>query len=56
MVDPSRFNPGTIMPSYYRSVGFNRIAPKFEGQPILSGQEIEDVLAFLVSLKAVVAQ
>jgi len=56
MVDPSRFNPGTIMPSYYRSVGFNRIAPKFEGQPILSGQEIEDVLAFLVSLKAVAAQ
>jgi sulfur-oxidizing protein SoxX len=51
MVDPSRFNPGTIMPSYYRSVGFNRVAPKFEGQPILSGQEIEDVVAFLVSLK-----
>lgn len=51
MVDPSRFNPGTIMPSYYRSVGFNRVAPKFEGQSILSGQEIEDVVAFLVSLK-----
>jgi sulfur-oxidizing protein SoxX len=40
------------MPSYYRSEGLNRVAPKFEGQPILSGQEIEDVVAFLVSLRA----
>jgi sulfur-oxidizing protein SoxX len=51
IVDPSRFNASTIMPSYYRSTGFNRVAPKFAGQPILSGQEIEDVVAFLVSLK-----
>lgn len=52
LVDPSRFNPGTIMPSYYRTEGFTRVAPKFEGQSILSGQEIEDVLAFLMTLKA----
>jgi sulfur-oxidizing protein SoxX len=52
IVDASRFNPGTIMPSYYHAVGLNRVAPKFEGQPILSGQEIEDVVAFLVSLRA----
>lgn len=51
IVDPSRFNPSTIMPSYYRTVGLNRVAPKFEGQPMLSGQEIEDVVAFLLSLK-----
>ena len=50
-VDPSRFNASTIMPSYYRTEGLNRMAPKFEGQSILSGQEIEDVVAFLVSLK-----
>jgi sulfur-oxidizing protein SoxX len=56
IVDSSRFNPGTIMPSYYRVEGLNRVAPKFEGQPILSGQEIEDVVAFLVSLKTTVAQ
>jgi len=52
IVDASHFNPGTIMPSYYRSEGLNRVAPKFEGQPILSRQEIEDVVAFLVSLRA----
>lgn len=56
IVDPSRFNPGTIMPSYYRVAGFNRVAPKFEGQTMLSGQEIEDVVAFLVSLKTTGAQ
>ena len=56
MVDASRFNPGTVMPSYYRSTGLQRVAPKFEGQPILSGQEIEDVVAYLVSLKTTVAQ
>ena len=52
IVDASRFNPGTIMPSYYRTEGFNRVAPKLVGQSILSGQEIEVVVAFLLSLKA----
>ena len=56
IVDPSRFNAGTIMPSYYRTEGLNRVAPKFEGQSILSGQEIEDVVAFLVSLKVKTVQ
>jgi sulfur-oxidizing protein SoxX len=56
IVDPSRFNTGTIMPSYYRTEGLNRVAPKFEGQPILSGQEIEDVVAFLFSIKTTVTQ
>jgi sulfur-oxidizing protein SoxX len=56
IVDPSRFNPNTIMPSYYRTEGLYRVAPKFEGQPILSGQEIEDVVAFLVSLRVKIVQ
>lgn len=51
MVDPARFNPGTIMPAYYRTEGLTRVAPKLQGLPILSGQEIEDVIAFLLSLK-----
>ena len=51
MVDPARFNPGTIMPAYYRTEGLTRVAPKFQGLPILSGQEIEDVIAFLLSLE-----
>lgn len=56
IVDPSRFNPGTIMPSYYRTEGLNRVSTKFAGQPILSSQEIEDVVAFLLTMKATVTQ
>ncbi len=51
LVDPGRFNPSIIMPAYYRSTGLNRVAPKFAEQTILTGQEIEDVVAFLVSLQ-----
>lgn len=50
IVDASRFNPNTIMPAYYRSDNLSRVAPKFAGQTILNGQEIEDVIAFLLSL------
>jgi sulfur-oxidizing protein SoxX len=51
IVDASRFNPGTIMPSYFRTDGLTRVAPQFAGKTILTAQEIEDVVAFLVSLK-----
>ena len=50
IVNASRFNPGTIMPTYYKTDHLVRVAPKFVGQPILNEQEIEDVVAFLVSL------
>ena len=52
IVDASRFNPNTIMPAYNKSGNLNRVAPKFAGQTILNGQEIEDVVAFLVSLNS----
>jgi len=51
IVDASQFNPQTIMPPYYRTEGLYRVTPSLKGQPILSAQEIEDVIAFLVSLK-----
>ena len=50
IVNAAHFNPQTIMPSYYQTSHLNRVAPKFAGQTILSGQEIEDVIAFLVTL------
>ena len=50
IVDAGYFNPNTIMPAYYKTGHLNRVAPKFAGQTILNGQEIEDVVAFLVSL------
>jgi L-cysteine S-thiosulfotransferase len=51
IVDPARFNPSTIMPAYFRTEGLTRVAPSFKDKPILSAQQIEDVVAFLVTLK-----
>ena len=51
IVDAARFNPETIMPSYYRGDGLNRVAPGFRGKPILTAEQIEDVVAYLVTLK-----
>ena len=50
IVNAAHFKPQTIMPSYYQTSHLNRVAPKFAGQTLLSGQEIEDVIAFLVTL------
>ena len=51
VVDASRFNPDTIMPPYFKTEHAARIAPQFANKTILTAQEIEDVVAFLVSLK-----
>lgn len=51
ITDGRRLNPATIMPSYGRTEGLHRVAPALRGRPILSAQEIEDVVAFLVTLK-----
>ena len=50
IVNAAHFNPQTIMPSYYQTSHLNRVATKFVGQTILNGQEIEDVVAFLMTL------
>lgn len=41
---------GTIMPAFYRTSGFYRNLEKFEGKSILSAQDVEDVLAYLLTL------
>ena len=51
IVDPSRINPATIMPAYHRTEGLARVAPAWRGKPILSAEQIEDVVAFLVTLR-----
>jgi sulfur-oxidizing protein SoxX len=51
IVDANRLNPDTIMPPYYRVDGLERVAAGFRGKPILSAEQIEDVIAFLVTLK-----
>jgi sulfur-oxidizing protein SoxX len=52
IVDQSRFNPETVMPGYYRSFGqLHRVAAEYQGRTYLSAQEIEDVVAYLATLK-----
>lgn len=51
LVDPARFNPQTIMPAYYKTDGLTRVAPAYRGKTVLSAEQIEDVVAYLVSLK-----
>ncbi len=51
IVDSSRINPATIMPAYHRTEGLARVAPAWRGKIILSAEQIEDVVAFLMTLK-----
>jgi sulfur-oxidizing protein SoxX len=51
LVDASKLNPDTIMPPYYRVDGLDRVAPSFQGKPILTAEQIEDVIAYLVTLR-----
>ena len=51
IVDASRLNPDTIMPPYYRVEGLTRVAAPWRGKPVLSADEIEDVVAFLTTLR-----
>ena len=51
IVDASRLNPDTIMPPYFRVEGLSRVAKTFQGKTILSAQQIEDVVAWLATLK-----
>jgi sulfur-oxidizing protein SoxX len=45
------FGSATVMPAFYRTDGLNRVRPEFAGKPILTAQQIEDVVAFLATLK-----
>ncbi len=51
LVDASRLNAATIMPSYYRVDGLDRVGTLWRGKPILSAEQIEDIVAYLVSLR-----
>ena len=51
LVDPGRFNPATIMPSYRRTEGLNRVAPARRGRPLFTDEQVEDVVAYLATLK-----
>ncbi len=51
LVDASRLNAATIMPSYYRVDGLDRVGAAWRGKPILSAEQIEDIVAYLATLR-----
>jgi L-cysteine S-thiosulfotransferase len=51
IVDSSKINPDTIMPSYYRFDGMTRVAIGFRDKPVLTPEQIEDVIAYLLTLR-----
>ncbi|HLK80561.1 MAG TPA: sulfur oxidation c-type cytochrome SoxX [Xanthobacteraceae bacterium] len=52
VVNPKKvFGEDTVMPAFYRVDGLNRVRPEFVGKPILTAQQVEDVVAFLAALK-----
>ena len=51
LVDASRLNAETIMPSYYRVDGLQRVGTLWREKPILSAEQIEDIVVYLLSLR-----
>ena len=51
VVDARKIDAHTIMPAYYTLDGLDRVAPAYRGKPILTAEEIEDVVAFLATLQ-----
>jgi sulfur-oxidizing protein SoxX len=51
IVDSKRLNPDSLMPSYGRVDGLQRVGAAWRGKPLLDAQQIEDVVAFLRTLR-----
>ena len=51
VADSKRVFEGTIMPAFHRTDGLSRVAKKFKGKTILSAAQVEDVVAYLKTLK-----
>jgi sulfur-oxidizing protein SoxX len=50
VVDPKVVSPDTIMPAYYSLRNLNRVEEQYVGKTIYSAQDVEDVIAFLMTL------
>ena len=52
LVDGRRVNPQSLMPAYFRVDGHVRVGAAWRDKPLLSAQQIEDVVAFLTTLRS----
>lgn len=51
VVDPKMMNPQSVMPAYHKISGLHAVSRRLRGKPILNAQEVEDVVAYLLTLK-----
>jgi sulfur-oxidizing protein SoxX len=51
LADSSRLNPQTVMPPYSRTENLHDVAEAYRGRPLLDAQQIEDAVAYLLTLK-----
>ena len=51
IVDSKIINPDSFMPAFYKNDGFHRVLKKFQGKSILSAEQVEDIVAYLMTLK-----
>lgn len=51
IVDQSRLNPRTLMPPYYRIDRLTLVAEQYRGKPVLTAQQVEDVISYLQTLR-----
>ena len=51
VVNAKEINPDTIMPAFYRTEGLHRVLKNFQGKPVLTAEQVEDVVAYLKTLK-----
>jgi len=51
ITDPRALMPGTVMPAYGTTDGLNDVAPQWRGRPVLTGDDIADVVAYLMELR-----
>ena len=51
IADITRVNPKSVMPTFHRTEGLVRVAPQYAGKPALTGQQVEDLVAYLGTLR-----
>jgi L-cysteine S-thiosulfotransferase len=51
IVDSRRLDDAAFMPSFHRTDGLQRVGTAWQGRPLLDAQQVEDVVAFLQTLR-----